>query len=124
MTRAGALEFLSGSTSETLIVRIASLISAHGALAAVLAGLILAGILAATMSTADSQMLAAASSVSQNILQEFAHLKLSEKQSLFAARLTIVCVSVVGGCWPVTRIPASLASSALRGPGSAAHSAR
>ena len=65
-------------------------------LAAVLAGLILAGILAATMSTADSQMLAAASSVSQNILQEFAHLKLTEKQSLFAARLTIVCVSVVG----------------------------
>ena len=96
MTRVGALEFLSGSSSETLIVRIASLISAHGALAAVLAGLILAGILAATMSTADSQMLAAASSVSQNILQEFAHLKLSEKQSLFAARLTIVCVSVVG----------------------------
>ena len=96
MTKAGALEFLSGSSSETIIVRIASLISAHGILAAVLAGLILAGILAATMSTADSQMLAAASSVSQNILQEFAHLKLTEKQSLFAARLTIVCVSVVG----------------------------
>ena len=71
MTKAGALEFLSGSSSETIIVRIASLISAHG-------------------------MLAAASSVSQNILQEFAHLKLTEKQSLFAARLTIVCVSVVG----------------------------
>ena len=78
MTKAGALEFLSGSTSETLIVRVASLISQHGVLAAILAGLILAGILAATMSTADSQMLAAASSVSQNILQEFAHLKLSE----------------------------------------------
>ena len=96
MTRVGALEFLGGSSSETLIVRIASLISQHGVLAAVLAGLILAGILAATMSTADSQMLAAASSVSQNILQEFGHLKLSEKQSLFAARLTIICVSVVG----------------------------
>ena len=90
MTRVGALEFLSGSSSETLIVHIASLISQHGVLAAVLAGLILAGILAATMSTADSQMLAAASSVSQNILQEFGHLKLSEKQSLFAARLTII----------------------------------
>ena len=96
MTRVGALEFLGGSSSETLIVHIASLISQHGVLAAVLAGLILAGILAATMSTADSQMLAAASSVSQNILQEFGHLKLSEKQSLFAARLTIICVSVVG----------------------------
>ena len=59
MTKAGALEFLSGPSSETLIVRIASLIAQHGVLAAVLAGLILAGILAATMSTADSQMLAA-----------------------------------------------------------------
>ena len=88
MTKAGALEFLSGSSSETLIVRIASLIAQHGVLAAVLAGLILA--------TADSQMLAAASSVSQNILQEFGHMKLTEKQSLFAARLTIICVSVVG----------------------------
>ena len=85
MTKAGALEFLSGSSSETLIVRIASLIAQHGVLAAVLAGLILAGILAATMSTADSQMLAA-----------FGHMKLTEKQSLFAARLTIICVSVVG----------------------------
>ena len=42
------------------------------------------------------EFLSGSSSVSQNILQEFAHLKLSEKQSLFAARLTIVCVSVVG----------------------------
>lgn len=96
MTKAGALEPLAGSASETIIVRIASLISEHGALAAIIAGLILAGILAATMSTADSQMLAAASSVSENILQEFGKMKLSEKQSLFAARLTIVCVSVTG----------------------------
>ena len=124
MTKAGALEFLSGSTSETLIVRVASLISQHGVLAAILAGLILAGILAATMSTADSQMLAAASSVSQNILQEFAHLKLSEKQSLFAARLTIVSSAWWVWCWPATPTPASLASSASRGPDLAAPSAR
>ena len=96
MTKAGALEFLGGSSSETLIVRVANLIAQHGVLTAILAGLILAGILAATMSTADSQMLAAASSVSQNILQEFGHMKLTEKQSLFAARLTIICISVVG----------------------------
>ena len=89
MTKAGALEFLSGSSSETIIVRIANLIAQHGVLAAVVAGLILAGILAATMSTADSQMLAAASSVSENILQEFGHMKLTEKQ-------TIICISVVG----------------------------
>ena len=39
MTKAGALEFLSGSSSETLIVRVASLIAQHGVLAAILAGL-------------------------------------------------------------------------------------
>ena len=38
MTKAGALEFLSGSSSETLIVRVASLIAQHGVLAAILAG--------------------------------------------------------------------------------------
>ena len=63
MTNAGALGFLEGSSSETIIVKIAGLISQHGMLAALIAGVILAGILAATMSTADSQMLAAASSV-------------------------------------------------------------
>lgn len=57
MTRAGALEQL--ADSETIIVRIASLISQFGALPALLAGVILAGILAATMSTADSQLLPA-----------------------------------------------------------------
>ena len=96
MTNAGALETLEGSASETVIVRIAGLISQSGPLFALVAGVILAGILAATMSTADSQMLAAASSVSQNILQDFLHLKLTEKQSLMAARLTILGVSVIG----------------------------
>ncbi len=69
MTKAGAMEQL--ADSETIIVQIASLISHHGVLAALLAGIILAGILAATMSTADSQLLAASSSVSQNLLVEF-----------------------------------------------------
>jgi sodium/proline symporter len=96
MTNAGALEFLASSASETIIVRIAGLISQHGVLAAILAGVILAGILAATMSTSDSQLLAAASSVSQNILQDFFHVKLSEKQSLMVARITIAAIAIVG----------------------------
>lgn len=96
MTNAGALEFLEGSSSETIIVRIAGLISSHGIIAALTAGVILAGILAATMSTADSQMLAAASSVSQNIVQDFFHVKLTEKQSLLIARITIAAIAVLG----------------------------
>ncbi len=96
MTEAGALEFLEGSSSETIIVRIAGLISEHGVLAALLAGVILAGILAATMSTADSQLLAAASSVSQNIMQDFLHIKLTDKQSVVVARITIAVIAVLG----------------------------
>lgn len=97
MTKAGALEFLStSSSSETIIVKIAGLLSQYGVFPAIIAGLILAGILAATMSTADSQMLAAASSMSQNILQDFFHVKLSERQSLLIARITIVVISAIG----------------------------
>lgn len=93
MTKAGALEQL--EDSETIIVRIANLISNHGVLAALLAGVILAGILAATMSTADSQLLAASSSVSQNLAVEFLHLKISEKKSVVVARSTMVVVSLI-----------------------------
>ena len=93
MTHAGTLEEL--ADSETIIVRIASLISEHGVLAALLAGVILAGILAATMSTADSQLLAASSSVSQNLAVEFFKLKISGKKSMLLARSVMVGISLV-----------------------------
>lgn len=93
MTKAGALEQL--TDAETIIVRIASLISDHGVLAALLAGIILAGILAATMSTADSQLLAASSSVSQNLMGEFFGVKLSSKKSMLLARSTMVVISLI-----------------------------
>ena len=68
MTAAGEFALLEGSASETIIVQIADLLSKHGVIAAILAGLILAGILASTMSTADSQLLAASSAVSSDLL--------------------------------------------------------
>ena len=97
MTKAGAVEFLdTSSKSETLIVTIAALISQHGFIAAVVAGLILAGVLAATMSTADSQLLAAASSVSENIIVEFMGKKINEKQTLLIARIAIIVIGALG----------------------------
>ena len=95
MSRAGAIATLSGSNSETIIVQIATLISTHGWLAAIVGGLILAGILAATMSTADSQLLAASSSVSQNLLRDFLHIRMSERTAMLAARCTVVVISVI-----------------------------
>lgn len=96
LSNAGAIEKLSGSGAETVIIRIADLLSQHGVLPALLAGLILSGILASTMSTADSQLLAAASSVSQNILQEALHFKLSPKTNMLVARATVVVIAILG----------------------------
>lgn len=93
MTKAGALDQL--ADAETIVVRIASLISSHGVLAALLAGIILAGILAATMSTADSQLLAASSSVSQNLMGEFFGVKLDGKKSMLLARGTMVVIALI-----------------------------
>ena len=95
ITKTGAIPFLSGSDSETIIIKIATLLSRHGILAAVMAGVILAGILAATMSTADSQLLAAASSVSENIVSDFLGIKISEKKALIVARITVVVISLI-----------------------------
>lgn len=97
MTKAGAVETLSGSSqAETLIIKIAMLLSNHGFLAIIMAGLILAGILACTMSTSDSQLLAASSSVSQNLLHDCFGVKLSDKASMLMARATVIIIAVIG----------------------------
>lgn len=95
MTKVGRLGFLEGSSSETIIVKIASLISQHGILAALVAGVILAGILAATMSTSDSQLLVASSSVSYNLFWEVFHIRLPEKKAVITARNTVIVIAVI-----------------------------
>ena len=97
MARAGAIA-LPGSEpeAENLIVRTAALIASKGAFAAIVGGLILAGILAATMSTADAQLLAAASGVTQNLLLDVFGVKLSDKKNMLVARITVVGVAILG----------------------------
>ena len=101
MTQAGALDTLiedptSSSKAETLIVVLADHISKNGFGYALIAGLIIAGILASTMSTADSQLLAASSSVSQNILKEVFMKDIDAKTEMIIARATVGIVSVIG----------------------------
>lgn len=94
---AGEIPLFSNSAeSETVIIEFANLLAQNGLLAAIVAGVVLAGILACTMSTADSQLLTAASSVSQNLVQDFMKIKLSEKKSMLIARLTIAVIAIVG----------------------------
>lgn len=101
MTQTGALDSLiedptSASKAETLIVVLADHISKNGFGYALIAGLIIAGILASTMSTADSQLIAASSAVSENIIQDVFKIKLSETAAMLTARLTLVVVAVLG----------------------------
>ena len=95
-TAAGRVVKLEGADSETIIVKFAMLIAEHGFGFALLAGVILAGILAATMSTSDSQLLAASSSVSQNLIKEVFGLKVSAKTEMLIARGSLIIISIIG----------------------------
>lgn len=95
MTKAGAIGELSNSNSETIIVRIADLLSQNGIFFAIIAGVILAGILASTMSTADSQLLAASSSVSHNLFVGLFKKELSQKTALIVARISVIIIAII-----------------------------
>ena len=97
MIKAGALA-MPGSEpeAENMIVNVARLISNHGLFAAIIAGIILAGILAATMSTADAQLLAAASGVTHNLLHDVFGIELSDRKNMLIARLTVIGVAILG----------------------------
>ena len=96
MTAKGEIPVLHGSDSETAIIRIADLLASHGALCAVIAGIVLSGILASTMSTADSQLLCASSSISSDILVKCFHVHISEKKLMAISRLALVGIGVIG----------------------------
>ena len=95
VSKVGNIPVLEGSASETVIVQISNLLSTFGMFPAIVAGFILAGILAATMSTADSQLLAASSAFSENLLQDVFGIKLTQKQTMLVARLTVICIAII-----------------------------
>ena len=93
MVKEGALPVF--DDSETIIIQIATLLSKVGVVPALLAGIILAGILASTMSTADSQLLAASSAASENIIGGLFRIKLNETSQMIVARVTLIAISVI-----------------------------
>ena len=95
MSTEGILGAYGSFDSETIIVQISTVISKHGFIFAIVAGIILAGILASTMSTSDSQLLAASSSVTENMLDGVLGIKLSEKKKVIVARATVIVISII-----------------------------
>lgn len=93
LSHAGAIPML--EDGERIIPVIAGTIATHGWFAALIGGIIIAGIVAATMSTADSQLLVASSGFTENIVQDLLGKKLDNAQALRLARITIVVASLI-----------------------------
>ncbi|MBO5010536.1 MAG: sodium/proline symporter [Clostridia bacterium] len=87
--------FTDGFDSENIIIMIANKIAELDTFAALLAGFIIAGILASIMSTADSQLLAASSSVSENIIKRFVWKNMKEKVQMWFARGTMLIIALI-----------------------------
>jgi sodium/proline symporter len=95
MSVSGSIPMLSGTASETVIIRMSERLSHGGVLCALIAGVVLSGILAATMSTSDSQLLVASSSVTENLLKECFRIKLPTRTTMMTARATVIIVAVI-----------------------------
>jgi sodium/proline symporter len=92
----GHIAVLEGSSAaETVVIQIATLLSQKGVVVALLAGLIFAGILACTMSTSDSQLLAASSSMSENLLRGVFRINLSQRASMITARVVLLLIAAL-----------------------------
>ena len=97
MAKTGAIALpATEAEAENMIVNTSALLATKGVVPALIAGIIIAGILAATMSTADAQLLAAASGVTHNILTDVLGIKLSDKKTMTIARITVIGVAILG----------------------------
>ena len=85
-----AADILTGGEQELIFVKLTRYL-----FPSFLAGLLLAAIIAASMSTADSQLLVASSSFTSDIYKPILRKNASEKELLWMGRLIVVIVSVV-----------------------------
>ena len=84
------IEYLTAPDAENIFVHLA-----QSSLPAILAGFVMAGILAATISSSDSYLLIAASSVSKNLFQGILKKNASDKQVMWVSRITLLAIAVI-----------------------------
>lgn len=83
-------EHLTKSAAENIFITLAT-----SSLPAILAGFVMAGILAATISSSDSYLLIAASAVAKNVFQGVIHKKATDKQVMLVTRITLLVIAIV-----------------------------
>ena len=81
---------LTASAAENIFITLAT-----SSLPAILAGFVMAGILAATISSSDSYLLIAASAVAKNVYQGVIKKKASDKQVMLVSRITLLVIALI-----------------------------
>lgn len=81
---------LTSSGAENIFITLAT-----SALPAILAGFVMAGILAATISSSDSYLLIAASAFAKNIFQGVVKKNATDKQVMLVSRITLLAIAVI-----------------------------
>ena len=83
-------EHLTASSSENIFITMA-----NSALPPIIAGFVMAGILAATISSSDSYLLIAASAFAKNVFQGVMKKDATDKQVMLVSRITLLAIAVV-----------------------------
>ena len=83
-------EHLTKAAAENIFITLAT-----SSLPAILAGFVMAGILAATISSSDSYLLIAASAFAKNIYQGVAKKKATDKQVMLVTRITLLVIALI-----------------------------
>ena len=85
------VEHLTKATAENIFITLAT-----SSLPAILAGFVMAGILAATISSSDSYLLIAASAFAKNIYQGICKKDATDKQVMWVSRITLLVLALIG----------------------------
>jgi sodium/proline symporter len=110
-----------GGSTETVFIEMITRLFTQDLYLPVVAGLFLCGILAAIMSTADSQLLVTASSMSEDIYKGIINRKASEEKVMKVSRYTVLGVAVLAYliAWDPNSSIMGLVSNAWAGLGAA-----
>ena len=86
---------LNETTNETVFIRMIQQIFTENGILIFIGGIFLCGILAAVMSTADSQLLVTASAISEDMYKGVINKKASEKSALMLGRIAVAVIAVI-----------------------------
>lgn len=110
-----------GTSSESVFIEMINKLFSNDLALPFIGGIFLCGILAAIMSTADSQLLVTASAASEDLYHQFIKKDADSKEILLVARVTVIVVSVLAFviAWDPESSIMGLVSNAWAGLGAA-----